>query len=318
MSLRVHYGRFFWLEQQQQRTRLYSSTAAKSRRRKTLLGLLALSSAASGLILYTTSSAPQLNAQTFTPFTLTAKTPLPSGTSTLFTLHGPVGPSWPDIWRAQRIYSVHVAREEMAVWRKYTPLLGGARQIQLLVSPHPAGCVSPHLHGLALGARVLVRGPFVEYEIPRGVEEVVCLVGGTGVACAMQVVEGLLERGVKMRVVWAVRDKGEQSVSNSSDDNPILARLHHLKSLHPAALTVSTHTDHTPSALKPAFLLPLLSQSPSAKKLLLVAGPPGFVEYWVGAKVWDNSIGEEGQGSIGGVLGRELVKRKGEWMVWKL
>ncbi|KAI9763158.1 MAG: mitochondrial peripheral inner membrane protein [Geoglossum simile] len=320
----------------QPRIRLYSTASSSAgtqrprlgrgrRRRSTVLALVAVSTTITGVILFapTTTTAPaRLNTQTFAPFRLTGKTGLPCGTSAVLALQGATGPSWPDIWAAGRLYSVHVAREEMGVWRKYTPVpLGAGGQMQLLVAAAPAGCVSPHLHGLPLGSRVLVRGPFVEFDIPPSLHEVVCLVGGTGVACAVQAVGPLLERGVRTTIVWAVRSHGR-------GQNPVLAHLHHLQSVYPATLTISTHTDHTPSALKPSFLLSLLLSQPqsqsrppnpaTAKKLLLVAGPPGFVEHWVGAKVWDNSVGEEGQGSLGGVLGEELIKRKGEWMVWKL
>ena len=193
----------------------------------------------------------------------------------------------------------------------------------------------------------------MEYKIPQEVEEMVCLVGGTGVACAMQVVKEVLDRGGRVRVVWAVRDgkarengkgwwlfggRDAQPLEENPTRNPMLTHLHHLKTLHPTNLAITTHMDNTPSALRPSTLLPLLfppqnppitpPKSPAtttttadAKKLLLVAGPPGFVEYWVGAKVWDNSVGKEGQGGIGGVLGGEMIRRgegKGEWVVWKL
>lgn len=51
----------------------------------------------------------------------------------------------------------------------------------------------------------------------------------------------------------------------------------------------------------------------TGRKLILVSGPDGFVEYLAGQKVWDN--GKEGQGRIGGLL--SMLDLKG-WEVWKL
>ncbi|KAI9778350.1 MAG: mitochondrial peripheral inner membrane protein [Geoglossum umbratile] len=330
-------------------------------RRRILITLFTLTAAiATGLTIYSAelpATSPSLNPRTFTPFTLTARQPIGPGTSALFTLQDPTGDTWPRIWDAGRVYSVHVAREEMGVWRKYTPIPlpppgsetsqttpgdnSMPRDIHLLISPNPSGCVSPHLHSLPLGSRVLVRGPYTEYTIPPEVDEVVFLVGGTGIACAVQAVRGLLERGAKVRILWAVRDGrapeerkrwlfgGGPSLPHQGDEeNPILAHLRHLKTLHPTALTMTTHIDHAPSALNPATLLPLVSPppppspspspSPSPKKLILVTGPPGFVEHWAGAKARD-SVERAAQGGVGGVLGRALAKQGGGgWAVWKL
>ncbi|GAM83757.1 hypothetical protein ANO11243_017470 [Dothideomycetidae sp. 11243] len=54
-----------------------------------------------------------------------------------------------------------------------------------------------------------------------------------------------------------------------------------------------------------------------ATKLLVVSGPPGFVEYFAGPKTWTD--GRERQGPLGGILGR--LKDEGMlegWKVYKL
>jgi cytochrome-b5 reductase len=47
-------------------------------------------------------------------------------------------------------------------------------------------------------------------------------------------------------------------------------------------------------------------------KLLFVSGPEGFVNFLAGPKRWEG--GKEGQGEVGGILGRLWLR---DWKVWK-
>ena len=58
---------------------------------------------------------------------------------------------------------------------------------------------------------------------------------------------------------------------------------------------------------------PQFTKRPRGKKLILIAGPDGFIDYLAGPKKWEN--GQEKQGDLGGLLGR--LDTKG-WEVWKL
>ncbi|KAI9864653.1 MAG: hypothetical protein M1813_003142 [Trichoglossum hirsutum] len=320
-------------------------------------------SATAGLILHTAGilpanlfgTEPALNKQTFTPFKLMGKESVGDGSSAIFTFEGPgAGCMWDEAGGGNgKIYSVQVAMEEMQVCRKYTPLPppsatnpSTTTTIRLLIrNSTPTGLVSPYIHALPLGARVPIRGPFVEYEIPRDVEEVVCLVGGTGVAVALQAVRGILDapaaagtRKPTVRVVWACRnsdtdvgcaDRGPHSwwsyfpAARPPPDapttrSPILRSLHALQAQHPT-LTISQHVDHAPSSLRPQTLLSLLNNNnnnnDNNNRLLLVSGPPGFLSHWVGPKAWIAGRGEETQGPLGGVVGERGGRR---WVVWKL
>jgi hypothetical protein len=336
----------------------------------TLITAAGLTLLASGTLtnLFLPSASPSLNPQSFTPFTLIAKEPVGDGSSAVFTFEGPGA----DIWTRResegegegeagaRIYSVQVAVEEMQVWRKYTPLpplpppasSPSAAQtsnpptttIRLLIrNATPSGLVSRHIHALPLGSRLPIRGPFVEYHVPRQVDEVICLVGGTGVAVALQLVAGLLARGdpdrkLTVRVLWGVRagdsdgdgdgDGGERgrtpwrrTLPQPPTNSPIHRSLLTLHSHHPTLLTISQHIDHTPSALRPHSVLPLLNNNNNNNnnnptKLLLLSGPPGFLAYWVGPKTWRPGLRDEAQGPLGGVLGAEAAGRG--WVVWKM
>lgn len=51
----------------------------------------------------------------------------------------------------------------------------------------------------------------------------------------------------------------------------------------------------------------------SDRRLLIISGPEGFVNYFAGPKVWRG--GEEVQGPLSGLLGR--LNTRG-WEIWKL
>lgn len=58
---------------------------------------------------------------------------------------------------------------------------------------------------------------------------------------------------------------------------------------------------------------PTASEAVEGGNLIVVSGPEGFIKYFSGPKVWVN--GREGQGRIGGVLGKMGLEG---WRVWKL
>ncbi|KAH0542419.1 hypothetical protein FGG08_003174 [Glutinoglossum americanum] len=322
-------------------TAMHGGTSTQLRGRTTAISLLALSTAAAGLILYTSDSFPRsakhtLNTETFTPFTLVAKEPIGDGSSAVFTFEGPGGDIWDEGGGEGKVYSVQVAMEEMQVWRKYTPLPtpyyppapkpspsnscnnsdnnnnnNKTTKIHLLIrNPSPAGLVSPHIHALPLGAQTPIRGPFVEYVIPHGVEEVVCLVGGTGIAVALQVIRGVLGgktggESPRVRVLWGAREgdgdaglggkegggawwrrRGVFGTTIQQQPPPpppptpspvcpagssLYQTLHSLVSHNPT-LTIMQHRDHTPSSLHllPPSSAPSLLLPPAGKKTPLL------------------------------------------------
>ncbi|KAK5015065.1 hypothetical protein LTR16_001910, partial [Cryomyces antarcticus] len=72
-------------------------------------------------------------------------------------------------------------------------------------------------------------------------------------------------------------------------------------------ITPQSVLQHTQSSKSPD------SSTTQGRKLILVSGPEGFVNYWAGPKRWEG--GREAQGPLGGVLSR--LRLEG-WEVWKL
>ncbi|KAK2781881.1 mitochondrial peripheral inner membrane protein [Emmonsiellopsis sp. PD_33] len=250
------------------------------------------------------SSSTTLNPYTFTPYTLLSKTPV-SSTSSIFTLR-PLHDTnnnntiYTTAWH-RGLWSVTFKQPQLQIGRDYTPLppsMSGDGDgdgdddgaLRFLIRKDPYGEVSGYLHNLPPGATVEMRGPQVDYELKSdGVEEVLFIAGGTGIAPAVQA-----------------------------------AQLEELKAANPGRLTVDYFVDEEGSLLGRDAVLAFtegkrMQQSDSdggkKKKVILVSGPDGFVSYLAGPKVWRDGV--EAQGPLGGLLGRLDVRGRG-WSVWKL
>lgn len=167
----------------------------------------------------------------FAPFTIISRE-VASSTSSIFVLK-PISlrysDQFSDAWE-KGIWSVQVKQPQLQIGRFYTPLpptqnakLTG--ELHFLIRQEPKGEVSTYLHKLPLSAIVEVRGPQVEYEIPKDVDEILFLAGGTGVAAALQTVYTLFECRKdtdfvpKLRILWANR-RSEDSLGGTSDLPP--------------------------------------------------------------------------------------------------
>lgn len=118
--------------------------------------------------------------------------------------------------------------------------------------------------------------------------------------------------------------------SNKSKDYPkssqssLVQELEALKQRHRGKITVDYFCDEdssyiTQDVLKQCLAKPKISTAQSTqkastgKRLILVSGPEGFVNYHAGPKTWVG--GRELQGSLGGIL-KELDPSN--WIIWKL
>ena len=151
-----------------------------------------------------------------------------------------------------------------------------------------------------------------------------------------------------MRILWANRkredcQRGSHSVSSSTtswlglvvdgwrgaaqrnaettalDKSQVVRALDHAKSKLKESFSVAYFVDEERSFIAPAVLRSELSRDDvemkdrRPRRLVLVSGPDGFVNYLAGPKKWQG--GQETQGELGG-----LLKDAGDsgWEVWKL
>ncbi|KAI9711905.1 MAG: hypothetical protein M1812_007059 [Candelaria pacifica] len=165
-----------------------------------------------------------LQQQTFTPFTIIAKEAV-SPTSTIFTLRPTNAPwsvkSYEHLWR-QGVWSIQVKQPQLQIARAYTPLppqttsTGSGEKsngFRFLIRKEDRGEVSTYLHKLPFGSTIELRGPNHEFDVPQGVDELVFLAGGTGIAAALQVAHAVLSQGSdqtggkapRIHIFWANR-----------------------------------------------------------------------------------------------------------------
>ena len=286
---------------------------------------------------YSTNDTSTLNPKTFTPYTVLSRTPI-SPTSSIFTLHpcttdsstsSPFSPSQrPGIW------SVQLKQPQLQIARAYTPLPpllppsspshspnDGDGDINLLIRREHLGEVSTYLHDLSLGATVEVRGPKQELEFPNDVSDVVFVVGGTGVAPALQAAWRLLHKEsykARIHILWANRRRieclggrrerpaestwkgGPQEGQKASDEkgqkNALVRQLDALREKSAGALTVDYFVDEEGTFITAEHLQRCLGKRASDGKegrgVVLVVGPEGFVNYVAGANRQKSAVGD--------------------------
>lgn len=157
----------------------------------------------------------QVDLTIFHPFEIVAKQSV-SSTCSIFTLksqsrsrdassnsyHELLRDAWAN---GVGVWSVQIKQPQLQIVRSYTPLPpfnrfhgededSSSAELRFLIRHEPHGEVSSYLHNLSLGATVHVRGLDVEFEIPKNVDNILFLAGGTGIAPALQVAHCLLER----------------------------------------------------------------------------------------------------------------------------
>lgn len=194
-----------------------------------VLGTSALGGAAYRFIQPSTSGV-SLNPDTFTTYNLVHKQPV-SSTSAIFTLRNPNGASDPQSlkegWK-RSVWSVQVKQPQLQIARAYTPLPptpdapldsnGEAEDLRFLIRQEEGGEVSTYLHRLPEQSTIELRGPNTECELPEGIQEVIFLAGGTGIAPAMQVAHALGQRPrSRMHILWANRRR-EECLGGVSDE----------------------------------------------------------------------------------------------------
>ncbi|KAK2865463.1 hypothetical protein FQN49_003546 [Arthroderma sp. PD_2] len=313
-------------------------------------------------------SSTTLDPVTFTNYQLISKTPV-SPTCSIFSLRpkregGINAEVYQDAFETG-IWSVQFKQPQLQVGRDYTPLPPSTQpshganlvesddaSLQFLIRKD--GEVSSYLHNLELGSVVEMRGPHVGLELTPDVQEVLFIVGGTGIVPALQAAHTILKcmrprEETRMHILWANRRRedclggcsdspGSQqswwsklfSVSRDGETpeettdvkqkNYVVEQLEELKRLYPKKLTVDYFVDEEKTLIQKDSIMKFIDSraqhplvGPKKKKLILISGPDGFINYLAGPKIWRD--GRDYQGPLRGIL-RELSISG--WSVWKL
>jgi cytochrome-b5 reductase len=281
------------------------------------------------------------NYPAFTPCTLVKREDV-SPTSFILTLQPRYTPAdkntsdpYKEYWE-KGTWSLQVKQPELQIARSYTPLPpvsdSPSTELRFLIRKEYKGEVSSYLDSLRVGSQVDVRGPYTGIDLPADLKKVVFLAGGTGIAPALQVAYTLLERGdakASVHILWANRKRddcegatnprGGQNNLSQPPTGQIVQEIRNLQRRYPDRLTVDYIVDEEGSFVDEKKVTQLIKLQDSAvvtgdivSKWIFVSGPEGFVNYLAGPRQWDG--GKEGQGALGGLLGRMKLS---EWKVWK-
>lgn len=323
-------------------------------------------------LMYSTTKAQRTTS--FVDFELVAKQPV-SSTASIFHLSPKHDPDVVERYSkalGKGIWNVRFKQPQLQIVRAYTPLPPLTNQdipraetkLQFLIRQDENGEVSNYLHRLPLGSNISVSGPKLEYAVPKDVQSVVFIAGGTGIAPALQVAHAMFERDLgsetattfpKLHVLWASRRR-EDCAGGISDHAPaaaswwsrpsllgwlsapqnrslahatladsgkqglVVKELEALKKKYPGRVQVDYFVDEESSFIHEPQITAALSSMNLTKVRnrcqVLVSGPPGFIAYVAGPKVWRD--GFEEQGPLGGLLGSVLWHAQFNVKVWKI
>ncbi|KAF8248747.1 hypothetical protein K440DRAFT_599657 [Wilcoxina mikolae CBS 423.85] len=280
-----------------------------TRARRLLYSASFLLGASAGVLLYNYSPPappppPSLNPHAFTPYTLTSHTPIATSPpqSSILTLLGP-----PPGFSPAHLQSVETKHPALQIARSYTPLPSSDDgTIRLLIKLEPSGEMSRYIFSLPPSSAIEIRGPHNEYTLPPAdtASRTLFLAGGTGIAPALQGAEKVLGASdtAEMRILWAVRRREETT-------GEVGEVVRGLERKFGGRLEVGVYVDTEGGIRKEE-----VREAVKGVDRVLVCGPDGFVEYWVGRKGrWVRGV--ETQGVLGGVL-KGVVGKEVE--VWKL
>lgn len=248
----------------------------------------------------------------------------------------------PSLERA--ITSIEFKQPQLQIARSYTCLPQEQGQhmdeLRFLIRKEQGGEVSSFLHRLPVNSEIEIRGLRPEYVLPEDVKSAIFLVGGTGIAPALQAADKL-DGQAKMHIIWASRRR-EDCIGGYNDSLPtkrpwswwpgstdakdtiaalpiaeqgcLVSLLETLKrrsggdGAKRSNLVVDYFVDEEGTTAKPENIksaLNALSRIENAgdaqgRRILFVSGPPGFIAYWAGSKQWAG--GREIPGPLRGVL----------------
>jgi cytochrome-b5 reductase len=168
---------------------------------------------------------------------------------------------------------------------------------ELVIKAYPTGKVSSYLHSLHVGDFVEVKGPLPKFKYTPNMKKKIGMVaGGSGITPMVQVLREIVKNPSDLTEVHLV------FANNTEDDILLKSLLDDIVCKHPRVKV--TYVVAAPSAqwtgakgYVNADILRRTMPQPGEDVLLLVCGPPGFMEAVSGNKTPDYK-----QGAVSGLL----------------
>ncbi|KAJ2766514.1 hypothetical protein IWQ56_003696 [Coemansia nantahalensis] len=237
----------------------------------------------------------------FTPFTLREKVAINHDTSLFRFALEPNQELGLDVTSCI-VVKAKLGSDEKPTIRPYTPVSPQHARgyFDLVVKDYPTGKMSSHIHKMAAGDTLDVKGPIPKFPYRSGaLKEIGLVAGGSGITPMIQLIQHVLADPAdktKLTLVFA----------NKSEDDIILRSvLDDYERKHPGRFTVHYVVDKASSAdwkgdvgYVTRELVQKYFPAPSRDGVLIgVCGPPPMVNVVSGAKAPDFS-----QGELGGIL----------------
>lgn len=241
-------------------------------------------------------------------------------------------------WR-KGIWSVEIKQPSRA--QSYMPVYpiwpesaigSGVEDLRFLVETNSEDELSNYLFGLREGSEVELRGPNFEFEMPKNVEQIVFLASGTGILPAIQTILAFRWPNIpRIKILW-VNGRSKEHVGDGTDfpDDQTSAKRREtldfqFEKLKPKKWPFKYKIDCVVDDER-VFIdddqirsmvndLDVKSTEKKGSKLLFVSGPEEFVTHLAGPKKMLEADGKQGQGNLGGIIGKMGLQG---WTVFKV
>lgn len=326
-------------------TRSISSASASSPKRKKWIPITAtvtaIAAATAAYVYANKHESP------YRPYEVVSKTPV-SATSCIVAFR-PTKPSdireiYNQIVR-KGCWSVIFGNFQSQISRHYTPLPpedsieDSDFALRFLVRKVPGGEMSGELFDSVPGStfNILVPGRVNDYRFPKGLQEVLFIAAGTGIASALQAAYAFFDQNTdanaKFHILWASRH-GDDCAGRkhtlswwdwlmsrpkpAEEKNEIVKYIEALTTKYPNRLTVDYFVDDEGTIITQNSILGAIGDDQPGKRTILICGPDGFNAYMAGPKLYDQH-GRVIHKATGGLVGQMSIKgHLNGWGVYKL
>lgn len=196
-----------------------------------------------------------------------------------------------------------VGRDGKTYVRPFTPITTNnvRGHFDILVKNYPLGNVSSYLHGIHVGEKISVKGPYLKFAYtPNMKQHVAMIAGGSGITPMLQVMREITNNPADTTQVHLIFcNKSVEDILMRNELERISRQhknihIHHVVDIAPTGPNSSF--DGTAGHIDKDLIKRLIPAAGS-NILVCVCGPPGFMEAVSGDKAKDKS-----QGPIGGML----------------